>query len=182
MLLVADVAYLRMLNLLVQVLLTAYLISLLGQQLGRGAVFSYLLAYLLLNPVSLALSFQYTSVYCITTGMSIVALRRIRCDETVGEYYLVFFLLAGILTAFFDFLTYPFVSLGIPLTIVLCLANHRGRLRTLREGLQYLLAASAAWCFGYSGMFAGKWLMSWLLSFLPPPLNEPQKDSERSDA
>ena len=168
-----SLSYLRMLNLLVQVCLTAYLLLLLGRQLGVRVAAAYFLAYLLLNPVSLAMSFQFTPVYYIAAGLTIFVLRR---PAWLAERrrYVELFLLAGILTAFFDLLTYPFVTLGIPLAAFFMMRVQAGAL-ALREGWRMLAASFVSWGTGYGGMYIGKWVAGWLLTGVNIPFGAMQE-------
>jgi len=74
-------------------------------------------------------------------------------------YYCFFFLLLGMATAYFDFLTYPLVTLGYPLCT--CLYLNR---ETCRDSMKKLIGYSAEWCFGYLGMWAMKWILTDLLT------------------
>lgn len=163
-----DVGYLRMLNLMTQVLLSAWLIRKLGQEFGSGAGTAYLLMYLFLNPVSLAMSFQFSTMFYIMSIMTICVLRKFD-DWVEKRRYMQIFLVAGVLTAFFDFLTYPFVSLGIPLVVFLMMRQKRGGLQTMVEGVELLLSTGVSWGSGYGGMFLGKWLVGWLLTGVNVP-------------
>ena len=167
---VVNVSYLRVLNLDVQLLLAAYLIYLLGRRLGVRYGVAFLLAYLLWNPASLAMSFQFYSVYYISVLMTILAVRRY-AHWAQENRYVMLFLLAGILTSFFDLLTYPLASLGIPLTAFLLMRYEDGGLRKMADGWRLLFASGVAWVLGYCGMYSGKWLVAWLLTGVNVPAN-----------
>ena len=163
-----DVSYLRMLNLMAQVLLSAWLIRRLGREFGPGAGTAYLLMYLFLNPVSLAMSFQFSTMLYIMSVMIVCMLRNFD-DWEEKQRYMQMFLVAGTVTAFLDFLTYPFVSLGIPLVVFLMMRQKRGGLRTMAEGGELLLSTGVSWGIGYGGMFLGKWFVGWLLTGINVP-------------
>lgn len=71
----------------------------------------------------------------------------------------VLFLLAGMATSYFDFLTYPFVSLGLPLIVFLSYLD----CEKLTRKFFYIILCSAQWCIGYVGMWAGKWILGSIL-------------------
>lgn len=75
---------------------------------------------LCLNPISTALCFQYTDVYLLTLIFEVILLH-FRTDQKAFGYLL--FLWLGILVAYFDFLTYPLVSLGFLLITELLLCQ-----------------------------------------------------------
>lgn len=68
-----------------------------------------------------------------------------------------FFLLIGILTCYFDFLTYPVVTLGLPLVVWVALQNGRYPFRKL---LWQGASLCAFWAIGYGGMWGCKWLIA----------------------
>ena len=70
----------------------------------------------------------------------------------------VFFLLTGMATSYFDFLTYPVASLGMPLIVWLLL--HRDE--TARTRLGRMVRCGLCWALGYAGMWAGKWALALL--------------------
>lgn len=160
---IMGVAEMRMINFLVQVLLAAYITMMLSIRLNKGVGLSYLLAYIALNPISLAMSFQHSSMYYIFSIFSIIV---ISCFDKIRECYnyVYLFLMAGILTAFFDFLTYPMISLGIPLAIFLLLLYKDNHLENVYDGIKKIFASGAFWGFGYAGMYLGKWLVGWKLT------------------
>lgn len=69
------------------------------------------------------------------------------------------FLIIGMATSYVDFLTYPFVSLGIPLVIWLILDNEEKVIQKLGK----MVWNSGFWCAGYAGMWAGKWILGSIL-------------------
>lgn len=156
--------YIRMLNLFAQMLLTGYLLMKLFTNFGKGYCFAYFITYLFLNPVSLSMSFQYSTMFYLMTFFSMVVLLKWDCIRKKLNY-LWLFLAAGIATAFFDCLTYPMVSLGIPFIVLLLKLNQDGMLCSFREAAcQKLFASTCFWGIGYGGMYFGKWVIATLLT------------------
>lgn len=69
---------------------------------------------------------------------------------------LLFFQLIGMATSFFDFLTYPAASLGVPLVCLMVLEGDR----ELWDKIKQIVCLSISWGFGYGAMWAGKWVLS----------------------
>ena len=69
--------------------------------------------------------------------------------------YPEFFLIVGILTSYFDFLTYPIVTLGIPLCCYFLLESDR-----LWDNIKKLIGFCVSWGIGYAGMWAAKWVIA----------------------
>ncbi len=72
-----------------------------------------------------------------------------------GGLYCDFFLLGGMATSYFDFLTYPLVTLGFPLCVFLYLGKD-----PVRKRLQKMAAFGVEWGVGYGGLWALKWILA----------------------
>lgn len=128
-------------------LLALYLIY---KRLNLKQSLSFLVAVLYINPISTAFSPHYGSDYIIAL-LAVISLLiqqpKIRVWKT--------FLTIGITTAYFDLLTAPLITLGVPLIIQTLLQK-----KTLKEDLKKIITYSSAWLYGYFGM----WLMKWLIA------------------
>lgn len=71
------------------------------------------------------------------------------------ELFAEFFLLIGIVTAYFDFLTYPLVTLVYPLGIYLFLYRY-----SLVTNFKKIFVYSLEWMIGYVGMWSSKWILA----------------------
>ena len=146
----------RILNGVIQVLLVLLLFWRMAKKNRRELILPWLLMYLLLMPLSLAKSFQFSSCFYILLLSSHACLSAGQDrDRLTG-----LFLYAGIATAYFDFLTYPAATFGVP--AILALSLMRGE--TAEEKLAFLVRAGLGWCFGYAGMWALKWGIASLLT------------------
>lgn len=108
----------------------------------------------------IGMSMQFSWVFIIAMICSICLLRK---DEKLLYDYNVdlIFLLTGMCTSYFDFLTYPLFTLGIPLTFIFLLRNvseQKGRL------FFATLFNSFYWVIGYGGMWFIKWIMGTVLT------------------
>ncbi|MSU08101.1 hypothetical protein FYJ84_03725 [Veillonellaceae bacterium WCA-693-APC-5D-A] len=161
-----DVSDLCLFNAALQLVLAIYFLHCLNRKIGVFFALSYLLVYLLLNPISLAMSFQFSIMYYIMTISSIFMIKNFK-RLLERELYITFFMVVGIITAYFDFLTYPLVSLSIPLVIFLVmLANIPNNLffSSYSKVLLYTSYISLSWVCGYFCMFLGKWVLAWIIT------------------
>ena len=114
------------------------------------ATIPFALMMLLIAPTTVGQCFEYTFVCHIMLISSIAYLwnpKGFFLDERV--YYL--FLFSGILLAYFDLLTAPTITLTFPLALV-CLKEKRS--------WKSLVLCAVFWLIGYSGMWAGKWVIA----------------------
>ena len=122
--------------------------------LGTGFLVSLPFLYFFSLHYSLSLSICF---YIMAAVLSI----QLKYHERIAGrgWYPALFLLCGMATAYFDFLTYPLVTLGFPLCVSLYL--YQG---TAKENLKRLAGYSAEWGIGYLGLWAMKWLLTDLLA------------------
>lgn len=132
-----NISDIRILNMGVQLFLLAYLLIELYKLGGYRLVWPMVIAAIFLNPISTAMCLQFTDVYVITLIGSLVILRR---GQGGGHDWRIF-LWTGIAIAYFDFLTYPILSLGVMLLILLYL--HRED--DLRTQVRRIVTCSVNW-------------------------------------
>lgn len=157
LLLFFDYADILVINMILQTLLAALIISGLYKTGKRYVILPFLAAVLSMMPITAALCLQLCDVFYIAlTASALIIWKRERIRD---ERMYLLFLLSGMATSYFDFLTYPFVSLGVPLVIFLAyLDKYRPAKR-----IYYTILCSGEWCVGYVGMWAGKWILGSIL-------------------
>ena len=159
MLCVLDTANLQMMLYFVQL---ALLCLALFQMKSRGLarlIPGFFLSYFLLMPFSMSICLQYTPVSLLMLAACSLILK---WDEAIDRIITLpaFFALLGILTNYFDLLTFPLVSLGFPLLLLLALRMDRGE---SFKSLFFLTAfCGCAWALGYGGMWVFKWVLNGL--------------------
>lgn len=121
--------------------------------LGLGVVCAFLFMKPLRVWYSLAMSVCW-SITLIAVLLLILYYHRINGKNRQEEV----FLLIGIATAYMDFLTYPIVTLGVPLCIwlVQTMENERSWWGKIKK----VFWICACWVTGYVGMWGMKWVVS----------------------
>lgn len=142
----------RVVNTVVQLTLLALLVFLLWKKDMKRYILPFLIAIAFLMPAAMAKSLQFTSCYCIFMAGSI-ALLLMKDRLEAKEAYI--FLTLGIATAYFDFLTYPMATLGVPAVIYCCMRRRTTVGETLFKGIKLCFS----WGVGYIGMWASKWIL-----------------------
>lgn len=154
LLLIFDYSDLLIFNYIFQAMLFIAAVMGLCKTGRQYAVIPFSVAVLTMMPIAVAVCLQFSTVYDITM-LGIICLTWFSKKK---QKYMIFLLL-GMATSYFDFLTYPFVCLGFPLAIAVMYAEDEGWLRQIAAMVQN----SAAWCVGYLGMWTGKWILGSLL-------------------
>ena len=142
----------RVINAIAQAALLAVLIVLLVKKGRKQYILPYITAILFLMPLAQAMSLQFSSCYYILLLGSIALLA---AKDHLPEKEAFLFLYIGIATAYFDFLTYPIATLGIPAVLYCCLRERMEAKETLFRGVKLCFS----WGVGYIGMWAGKWII-----------------------
>ena len=155
LLLFFDVSDIRVFNMFIQFSLLLYIIMLMIQKELKQYLLPFFVAMLLMNPLTLPLSFQFSTVSYIMMLAVIVSLKK---KEWKSEHKMAFFLLIGIATAYFDFLTFPLVGLYFPMIFLLM------REKSWKESCKLVITGSISWITGYGCMWAGKFFMGSLIT------------------
>ncbi len=147
-----DYGEIRFLNMAFQLALMFSIMYLLTKQ-HRALYGIPLCIYILsLNPATLAMSMQFSSIFVLTMLSGVVLLFREKQYKDKTESVITHFLIVGCLTSYFDLLTYPLHTLAVPLILWLSI-SHKDRYKTV-------IGSAFAWIIGYGGMWAGKWIVS----------------------
>ena len=157
---VLDVANLQMLLYFAQLVLFVLVLHLMHRR-GLGNLMpGFFLACFLLMPFSTSVCLQYVPVTMLMlAACACVLLWDGRIADAVGMP--AFFALLGLLTNYLDLLTFPLVSMGYPLILLLALRMRRGERGASLFGAAALCGVS--WALGYGGMWALKWLLNGLV-------------------
>lgn len=155
LLLLFDYTGIRIINTIIQCVLTGWLLLLLYKSGLKHLILPYVITVSFLMPITCFMCMQFSSCFYIFTITSIVLLlnkNKISDEKTA----LLIFAFSGIATAFFDFLTFPITTFGIPIVIYLCLRLKQPIKKILKE----LGVVFGAWLVGYAGMWFSKWIVA----------------------
>ena len=133
------------------------------RRFGRNLTLAFALTLLTINPITAAINFQISDIFCIILLSTIFILKR--NDFLLrNENYLYFFLILGIVTVYVDFLTYPFAAFGISLCVCVLMNQKIFFTSETIKVLKKLSSYLSAWGFGYGGMWFGKWTLATILT------------------
>lgn len=141
--------------LIVQMALLAAVVATAVRRKCFGVVPAMVGGLLLMKPELMAVSL--TMSVCSLITLIAVLFMLLKADWLREKnYYPEFFLCIGILTAYFDFLTYPVVTLGFPLCVYFLLSDRERIVSAAKRIVGY----SFCWAVGYAGMWASKWVIA----------------------
>lgn len=151
----------RQLNMILQLALVFIFVYVLAKSKDRIFIIPFWGMYVFLCPVSLFSSLQYSPCYYIMMlALLILYVFGEKLNDTRRNYL---FLLAGILTAYFDLLTYPFITLGVPLIAYLGFTYERAISNRVCVWKNIILH-TFSWGVGYLGMWSAKWIIATVLT------------------
>lgn len=152
-----DIRYIGMIaqyGLMISIFLLLQKRKVLNYGLGVFAMF------ITICPIVSCISLEYTFIFYISTISSIFILKFHEKLLNKGAYSCVF-LIIGMSTSYFDFLTYPVVALGMPILFLLILL--RKNAINWKKQLGYVIGCSTMWGIGYIGFWGVKWIIASLI-------------------
>lgn len=145
---------LPLVNSMIQITLVLLLAVLAFKRTGKIRYsLAALSSYLLLMPIAVAFSLQYTDVFYLSfiASILIVAFPKLCNRKNIYLFLFVF----GIMTAYFDFFTYHLLVWAYPLCWYLVVRDDEEGY-SLREKIEDVLFSAVLWAAGYAGMYACK--------------------------
>lgn len=184
-----DYGQIRMANGVVHVALLALaIVSLCRAHLAR-LIPALVATALSVSAVVFPLSLQYSSVYCVALlSVSLSMLLRRRLRGLVPRC--AFMLSVGMVTNFVDFLTFPLMTLGLPLVSFIVLdsnssLNPGGHFSKERAAnpIALVILLSISWAAGYGLMWISKWVIASVIlggDYITPALEQAAMRSSHS--
>ena len=164
-----DIFLIRGINHILQTILLAVVLFLLYKRLNIAYSLSFLCAVLIIDPLSTGFCFQYSTTYYALLISMIVLLMKNNPDIWK------LFLWTGIATVYFDFLTYPFVTICFLMIVSLALYD-----MPLLQNIICCAKRGFAWGLGYFGMWISKWWIASIYTGENVILNAYQSISDRT--
>lgn len=107
--------------------------------------------------VAVTTCFQYlTTFYVLFVSLIVLLSREDRGKKT---NLILFFFVVGMVENFFDFLTYPIVTLGIPLILLLWMRAQEEE-ADFKDNFWFMFKGSLSWGLGYALSWIGKWIIT----------------------
>lgn len=153
---VLNLANIQMLLYFAQLALFVLVILLMMKRSLGALIPAFFTTYFLMMPFALGTCLQYMTV---SIPMLLACVMLLFCDKQIDAAVGMpaFFAAVGIITNFLDLLTFPLVTLGFPLVLLLCL-----RLKA-KDDIHSLFALFFFCCMGWGLGFGGMWAFKWLI-------------------
>lgn len=161
LLLIMNYSEIRMLNMFLQIILVFGVV--------KGMIKKGLDKYVMPLAVSLFfmswnilfMSMEYSALFYVSMVAVYILLNK-RQNVDQSDFFSVFFIIVGMSVSYIDVLTYPILTLGIPLVFIYLLYGKC--FKSVKEEIIFLFKSIIAWGFGYGGMWGGKWIIASLFT------------------
>lgn len=142
---------------LLQIALVIVFVVILARKNRIVQIIPFLGMWVFLNPPTIMISMQYNSMFVITMVELILIAS---FDKSYYDIYrnklfcLYHFFIAGCSASYFDFLTYPLLTFGVPVIFLISLNE-----QNFKDNFILLVKCAIFWSLGYVLMWAGKWIL-----------------------
>ncbi len=151
LLLLFDWEQILVIGALVQIALLIGIAILSIKQKKIEVLIAVLAGLAVMKPLVMAASI--TMMLCSLVSLTTICL--MLASQRVRGAYPYLFLTVGMVTSYIDLLTYPIVTLGLPLCVYFLLYKEE----SWKMCLQKLIVCGASWGIGYGGIWAIKWIL-----------------------
>lgn len=155
---VLSYAQLRYVNMFVLLFLLSAVFSAIQQKLALRYAFAFLFSMAAVCVLIVPASLQFMPMFVLMLLAALAVL--LLYEKRPFDFFPMLFFLIGILTSFFDLLTAPLLTFGIPAVCYLLLENKQNPDATFRSNGTRLFWIAFAWLAGYGICWASKWLIA----------------------
>ena len=135
-------------------LLAFYLFMVLSKKILIKFCYIIILALAFSDFFLMGITLQGVLTFVISMVASIIIYERYDKIKNISMYFMVI----GMVTCFFDLLTHPIITLGIPITVYLLLKQEKEH-TGLKENIKLIIVNSIMWGIGYLLTNLTKWIL-----------------------
>lgn len=153
LLLIFNISDIRMINFLIQIFLLFGVIWLMARQGMDRYIIPFVAGIIIINPFTMALSVKYASEYIPMLLSVLVILVFGNKIDGAKDGWSIMFAVTGSVTAFMCMLSFPVITLGMPLLVLIWRSMGKDALKTtiqmtLSWGIAYAVTWSMKWVIG----------------------------------
>lgn len=153
---IMDYSQIRIFNYILFTLLSMLCFYLIYKKINGIVCILFILSLLLIGFPIIPLSLQYSTCFYISLISMICLMIFRQLTVNITNQCCSFFIIGGI-TSFFDFLTTPQLTLGLPLIIYILTYNPDKKWRKT-------IILSCCWILGYALLWSSKWMIGYFLT------------------
>lgn len=158
LLLLFDINIIRQLTILSFIVLVAVVAYQLAILVSRYVALAFIVSIAIFNPPVIMVNLEYFTTFAVMLLGSIALLYSLQRGVS-RKVITSLFLVIGGTTIFFDFLTTPIITWGVPLIIYIAYSLKHGKLNAKKIWTSSVIL-SIAWLAGYALIWASKWMLA----------------------
>ena len=150
----------RMINFMVELSILLVIIWLMTKKGLDRFLVPFIATMIFVNPFTMAISVKYSAEYIpMLLAIIVILLFGDRIDKIIGGWN-IFFAIVGAITAFLSMMSFPGITLGIPLLMLIWVHDEKNVIKTV-------VVNSIYWV----GAYAVAWSMKWLIGTIVTDYN-----------
>lgn len=151
-----SLASIRYFNMFFMLLIFAVVVYLLAKKISLLVGLSFAVSMCSISFIVIPFCLQYSSLFYILNFSIIYLLTRKKLPKNLALFGAI-----GSITNFLDLLTYPIITLGIPLIVVLLLnLKEKSDNQNFIESSKQILQSGIGWSLGYGITWFSKWIIA----------------------
>lgn len=119
---------------------------------NKYKAFSFAVTMVIFNFYTLSVSWSL-GIFCVY--IACLAIIYFLHKQECIDYFNYMFVI-GILTAYFDWLSIPLITWGLPIVIIISIKYEKNKETKIKEYISILFKTGIGWCVGYAGMIISK--------------------------
>lgn len=149
----------RYINVFIFTVLLLIVIKLIHEKLSFKMALAFIMSIIPTGMIIIPMSLQYMPVYIITF-ISLIVLFNFYTNTKFNIY--IYFFIVGAITAYLDLLTFPLITLGIPLIFYILLENKYNV--DNNKIVCKVIKSILLWCISYILTFLSHWIIAFFIT------------------
>lgn len=154
LLMIISLEQMYQVNYILLIILAIALLIMIWKKSKKIAI-AYIISMIMIAFPIIAMCLEFVWTFYIMFISSIIAIN-IKKDKNLYKLFLII----GMITCFFDFLTTEIITLFVPLLIILAIKKEKDEIQSFKEGAIIFLKSCILWFVGYAGMWIAKWTLA----------------------
>lgn len=117
---------------------------------------AYILGLIMCTAIVVPFCLEYYWTFLIMTIVSILSIILYKKGKNLNTLFMI----TGIITCYFDFLSTELITILVPVLIILTISYKENKISNFKNGFKFLIISIIFWCIGYIGMWISKWILA----------------------
>lgn len=159
MMLVTSYIRIRYINMFVMLILLGLVFAEIKEKINTKSAVAFMMSMASVYIIIVPMSMQYNSAFVVMLCSMYLILRHYNPTSENNKLAEIFFII-GMMINFFDLLTAPIITLGMPLIVVLLMNIKSLGSSAFKRNFSSVFKYSSLWTIGYSLTWASKWIIA----------------------